>query len=324
VVEHGRQPKVTLALSYRFVTRRQSIKHPWKTHMSLRELAKTWVKANCPSTDLQNDFLKRLDDALQRGVGCSFIVGRELTKSTQPYLVCGYCGEFFAFQLTPSQATRMKVQDRSLVTSVGGRPHNHEPHPEPLVQLTGVKIDNAEQLDRSARIAGSLSISSGQLWAMPLAVQVVCEAPGSNSVILCHHFGHLPRGEDTLRFSLPPLIDLKDSEGRPFAGLLPLFIQIGIVGEPEANSKLNSNGLPKAPTFGQPPPVHPSMSMPGAMVQQRLGEHFVPPSPVPSLMTPDTMNFPPRPNAEPLPPLMEPSHRFRAISDISAVLVQIY
>jgi hypothetical protein len=291
--------------------------------MSLRELAKIWVKANCPSKDVQNDFLKRLDDALQRGVGCSFIVGRELTKSTQPYLVYGYCGEFFAFQLTLSQATRMKVQDRMLVASLGRKPQNHDSHPEPLVQLADVKVDNAEHLDRVARIAGSLSMSSGQLWAMPLAVQVVCESPGGNSVILYHHFDHLPRGKDTLRFSLPPPTDLKDNAGRPLAGLLPLFIQIGIVGEPEANSKLNSNGLPKAPTIGQPAPVHPSMSMPGAMVQQRLGEHFVPPLPVPSIITPDTMNFPPRPNAEPLALSPEPAHRFRAISDISAVLVQI-
>lgn len=291
--------------------------------MSLREIAKAWVKANCVSTDVQNEFLKRLDDALHRSVGCSFIVGQELTKSKQPYLVYGYCGEFFAFQLTPIQATRMKVQGRSLVASLGRKPQNHESHPEPLVQLMDVKIDSAEHLDRSTRISGSLSISSGQLWAMPLAVQAVCSSPGSNSVILYHHFDQLPRGEDVLRFSLPPLTDLKDSAGRPFAGLLAMFIQIGIVGEPETNSKLNSNGLPKAPTYGQPAPVHPNMSTPGAMVQQRLGEHFVPPSPVPSLMTPDTMNFPPRSNAVPLPPLMEPSHRFRAISDVAGVLGQL-
>lgn len=293
--------------------------------MTLRDLATTWIEANCPSKDLQNDFLRRLDEALMRSVGCSFIVGGQLTWAAKPYLVYCYCGEFFAFQLTPQQAASLNVQKNVLVSSFGLQRQNHQPRPQPLVQLKQVTIDHAERLDGSSSINGAISYWSDPMWALPLAVQVVCEPPGRNSTTLYHHFDRLSQGEGTLHFTLSPISTVGDPfgvrEAQAFEGVIPLFVQIGIVGEPEASSILHGPGIPEPPVFMHPHPL-PPLPIAFPVVRQPLGEPFVPPSPLPSRMTPDTMSFPPRQDAQPLVPLAAPSGRFRTISDIGVVLVQ--
>lgn len=79
--------------------------------MILQELATAWMRANCPNADVQRDVLRQLDDAIGRSVGCSFVIGRNLTKSGAPYLVHCFCGELFAFQLTAQQAAGLNLGD---------------------------------------------------------------------------------------------------------------------------------------------------------------------------------------------------------------------
>jgi len=138
--------------------------------MILRDLAAAWVRANCLGSDVQDDFLERLDDALRRGVGCSFVIGRKLMKDGKPHLVHCFCGELFAFQLTPRQASRLKVKDAMLVSASGLTEHDHEPHPDPPVRLEQVDVDSANALDRSKPITGTLTYRSDQMWVMPVAI----------------------------------------------------------------------------------------------------------------------------------------------------------
>lgn len=290
--------------------------------MLLRDLALAWVTANCPSSELQHDFVQRLDEALLRSVGCSFIIGRKLTKAGKPYLVHCFCGELFAFQLTPRQAARLKVTDAMLVSASGLTRHNHEPHPDPPVRLGQVEVDNAESLDRSVPTKGLLKYRADQWWMMPLAIRAACEPAGRASKALYHHLDGVPRGEGSVRFLLAPIGDLRDRQGQPFGGVLPLFFQLCIVGEPEKTSPATPFGpsthlghlLPRAPQ----PPMH------APPLPQMLGEPFIPPSPMPTLMSAETMSFPS--HADAWPPVTQASPappRFRAISDIRAVLVQV-
>lgn len=69
--------------------------------MLLRDLASAWVHSNCPLPDLQANFLDHFDRAADRGVTCSFTLGRELTRSGTSYLIYCYGGELFAFEFTP-------------------------------------------------------------------------------------------------------------------------------------------------------------------------------------------------------------------------------
>ena len=289
--------------------------------MDLRELASAWIRANCPRADVQDGFLQPLDEALHRGVGCSFLIGRELTKGGKPYVVHCFCGELFAFQLTPRQAARLQVNDAELVSARGVTQHDHEPHPEPPVRLEQVEVDSAGALDRSKPVTGTLTYRTDKWWVVPVAIQAACEPASGTSMVLYHHLDHLPRGDGTIRFSFPPIGELQDHQGAPFAGVLPLFFQLCIVGEPEKSCRTVSPGpatrpghlLPRATPAPPPPPI-----------QQKLGAHYVPPSLDPTLMTPETMALPPLVSPSQYVPQAGPNpNRLRAISDIRAVLVEV-
>jgi hypothetical protein len=120
--------------------------------MALRELAAAWVRANCPNPAVQRDFLRHLDRAMQRGVGCSFLIGRELTKSAKPTLVACHCGELFAFDLTLRRAERLHVNGDMLVCSQGATCQDHGSKPEPLIWLEEGEVDHAQALDLTRRL----------------------------------------------------------------------------------------------------------------------------------------------------------------------------
>lgn len=288
--------------------------------MILRELAAAWMGANCPSIAVQKRFLHQLDDAIGRSVGCSFLIGRKLTRSGAPYLVHCFCGELFAFQLTPRQADGLNLGDSQLVSTRGLTAHNHGFRPDSLMTLDQVAIDGADSLERSQPLRGTLKYRTDQWWVLPLALVAVCEPPGRTNVVLYHHMEQLAQGEGEVRFQLPSMIELRNRNGGPFTGVLPLFFQICIVGEPEKAVR-SALGVP-GPAHGSPETMH--FGSPHPVVQQKFGEPFILASPPPALMTPETMvafSFPdpgsPEADTRPNP------NRLRAVSDICVVLVEI-
>lgn len=291
--------------------------------MILREMAEVWVRANCPRVEVQDDILKWLDNALQRGVGCSFVVGRELTRSGHPFLVYFFCGELFAFQLTRQQAARLNPDETTLLSARGLNEQSHSPHPEPLVRLEKVVVDNAHALDRSAPLTGTVTYRTERTWFLPLAIQAVCEPPGRNNTVFFHHLFRLPQGEGAIQFSLSPLGDLKDQTNDPFVGALPLFFQMVLIGEPEKEPPEPASNKPwHSHGYRPPPPPLPAK-------KNVLGEPFVIASPIPAVVTTDSLKpFPPMPVRPSIhaphvaPPAPDPQ-RFRAVSDIRAVLVEV-
>jgi hypothetical protein len=170
--------------------------------MILRELAAGWMRANCPRSDVQEDFLQYLDGAIQSRVTCSFMIGRKLINSGKPFLVWCFCGEFFAFELTPRQAARLQVADSLLVCAKGVREYDRRPSVAPTVCLEHVEVNQAAALDRSSPIAGTLRYRTDQFILDPLAIQVIFEPPGRASCTHFHHLFNLPPPEGTLPFSV--------------------------------------------------------------------------------------------------------------------------
>lgn len=194
--------------------------------MALRELADAWVRANCPNPAVHKDFLEHLDRAVERNVGCSFLVGRELTKSAMPMLVACHCGELFAFELTQKRAKRLRVNDNMLVCWPGATRQDHGPKPEPLIWLEDVDVDHASFLDRSAAIIGTLRYRTDRLLLEPLAIHVVCEPPDRGSKTLYAYPPTLLPPDGAVRFSFSSLGDMPDRDGVPFTGAVPLFFRV--------------------------------------------------------------------------------------------------
>lgn len=121
------------------------------------------------------------------------------------------------------------------------------------------------------------------------------------------HLYDLQAGIQTIRFSLSAPQKLQGRNGEPFAGVMPLFFQAYLVGEPE-----QPNIGPHAPSMIPSLPQAPVASPP----LPKLGEPYVPP-PAGMLLKPSPL-FP-----VPSYPLVAPKPQvFRAISDIRAVLVE--
>lgn len=268
--------------------------------MGLRELAAAWVRANCPNPAVHKDFLHHLDRAVAHGVGCTFLVGRELTKRAKPMLVACHCGELFAFDLTIPQAEQVRVKNDMLVCSLGATQQNHSPKPEPLICLEAVEVDRAERLDPNEPITGTLQYRTIRPLLGPLAIHVTCEPPGRASITLYAYPPalHLPVGAVRIAFS--KLGDMCDREGVRFAGAVPLFFRIFTAEEP-VMPIVPARVAPTAPRHASP----------------------VPASGIPSIkpVSPASSAFPPP--YDPRPPFAPASAEVRPISDIRAVLVEV-
>ena len=281
--------------------------------MILRDLAAAWVRANCPWSDVQSNFLKSLDAAIESRVNCSFIIGHGVVGSGKPYWVWCFCGEFFAFELTPQQAARLRVPDQGFVCATGKRQYDQEQRPAPTVWIEHVEVNQAAVLDRSLPITGTLRYRTDQFLLDPLAIRVVFEPPGRRGHINFHHLHFLRPPEGTLQFSVTPFGNLLDDNGTPFTGILPLFFQIWTA------------GVPPRPGFG-PSPFPQVVGMPAPQPNQPF--HPLGWQPVAAL--PPFMPGPVQPAASPYPPPYDPfgqanppAQQERPISDIRAVLVEI-
>jgi len=190
------------------------------------DMAKIWVEASCPEPKVRADLLRHLKEALGRGVGCSFLLGSDLTRSGKPTMVYCFCGELFTFELTADQAEHLRLEPGLLVAARGLSQHDHDSRPEPLVRLRRVEVANGEALDRQAPVKAILEYQTDRWWHLPLVVQVTCEPAGCTRMVLYHHLVNLPSGEGTIHVSLPKLDGLLDRHGQPLTGVLPLFFEI--------------------------------------------------------------------------------------------------
>ena len=276
--------------------------------MALRELAAAWVRANCPNPAVHKDFLEHLDRAVARGVGCSFLIGRELTKRAKSMLVACHCGELFAFDLTQKRAKKLRVNDNMLVCWPGATRQDHGPKPEPLVSIEEVDVDHASSLDRSAAITGTLHYRTSRLLLEPLALHVTCEPPDRSSMTLYAYPPALHPPAGAVRFSFSSLGEMPDPHGIPFSGAVPLFFQVF-----SAEASVISAVAPHiAPKIGE------------SSVAQLLSHHSPPPiSGWPSIkpVMPANSTFPPTYDPGVLSP--PAATEVKPVSDIRAVLVDI-
>lgn len=255
--------------------------------------------------------MARVDKALERGVGAWLLVGKHLTRSGKAFLIQCFCGEFFVYQLTPRQAAVMGAEPDILSSGYGVTPHHHEPRGETTVRLGEVRIELADQLMLQQSIRGRLNYSSDWTYPIPLALQVSCETVSRTSKLLYHHLGKLVAGDGVLEFSLPPIGDLDDRQGRSFRGLLPLYLQLCVV---------QTGGLDLLPDIAPLGTIHPEILDVLHYIEETRPR---PPEKKSSIARPTGLSDRPE-NRTAIPSPGQPRmQRFWGLSDIRAALVEI-
>ena len=253
--------------------------------------------------------------AIQSGVNCSFMIGRNLMKSGKPFLVSCFGDEFFAFELSPRQATRLGIVPNTLVSARGLQKNSLVPRPAPTIWLEQIEVNQAAAIDRGLPISGTLRYRTDQFTLDPLALRIFVEPPGRTNRTDYFHLIGLRPPEGTLQFSVAPLGDLLDRSEMPFASIFPLFFQIWTTVDPLATG---IDSFPILPAAGKP------FSQPKQPV---IPQAWQPVSPFQSLlrapMQPATSTYPP-----PYDPIGQAittpqAQHEKPISDIRAVLVEI-
>jgi hypothetical protein len=217
--------------------------------MILREMATLWVRANIPYADVQAIFVQHLENSIRRQVTCSFTIGHKLTKSNRPFLVYGFRGELFVFELSPEQAHRLGIKETEIRCADSIRPATWNQAIEPMVRLDNIRVEGSTSLDRESRITGSLSYRSERSFLEPLALRVVCDPPGRGCTTFYHHLSLLKQPEGDMKFATDKLGDLTNKQGEKFVGIVPLFFQIWTAAELQ-------NPQPASLAFPKPTPVH--------------------------------------------------------------------
>lgn len=271
-----------------------------KPTMNLHEVAMNWVYANCTIRDVHRDVEAVLQQGLQDGRSCSFTMGGGLIKNRQPYLICCFDGEFYAFQLTPRQAARLGLAHDQMASATGVRRVLSRPAIDPVVTIVGVEVDQAWALQRDSPISGAVHYQAQRSVLEPVAIRAECELPGHGNIQLCHYLFSLVQPDGTAPFTLPPLGNLPDQHGQEFSGVMPMFFQVWTAPDASTPMPPQPKGFGAIPDWQAPTSTIPFTTLPAAPA----GPSY-PPTYDPGLTAPQ---------AKPEP---------RPISDVRAILVEI-
>ncbi|MFO0915278.1 MAG: hypothetical protein U0795_20115 [Pirellulales bacterium] len=230
--------------------------------MNLREITMNWVCANCTIQDVHRDVETVIGRALQEGRSCSFTMGAGLIKNRKPYLIYCFDGEFYAFQLTPRQVTRLGLRHDQMASKTGCHRGLGQPVVDPIVTIDGIEVNHAWALNRELPITGTLRYQAQRPIFEPVAIRVECEPPARGSIQLCHFLFGLMLLDGAIHFSFPPMGELADHHGQKFSGVMPLFFQMWTAPESSPPTPPESNGFGFQQDWLAPPSTGPYAALP--------------------------------------------------------------
>lgn len=194
----------------------------------LRETALAWVQANCPLRALQRDVGQFLDASAARGHDCWMVIGRDLTRRRQPFLLQCFADELFVFQLTEQQAAARDVGPAGLLQGSNPRKLGVRADP-PLVAIERFEVEGHALTCRQP-IVGRLRYDVGAGIASDVCVRLdYALGRDSHTAWDYTHRALQGRGELEVRF-LPIAPEPVAAVG--FRGPLALFVHVVEVREP--------------------------------------------------------------------------------------------
>src|SRR5689334_7738473 len=109
---------------------------------ALREKAVGWFKTN---SRLEEQSLAKMAGVVtgfvRDGHNFTFLLGSDLTKRGKPFMLCGWAGEFFPFELTAGQARSLGMKPNHLSANANRRYGQRAA--APVAELSDLKIPGA-------------------------------------------------------------------------------------------------------------------------------------------------------------------------------------
>jgi len=186
-----------------------------------RELTIAWAKCNCPDLRVVKDVVLRLDEAKGRHI--YLVVGRNLTRSKEAYLVISQRREMFAFELTPKQEANLDAHANALGALVQAKHEDIEADApdDPIITIANLIIENADGLSGRETLSGQVEYQSSQPLLDGIAIRLMFQMPGGAMISHFHHPHGPLLGQGVLKFRMSPLL----SDGvRELPKTLPVFV----------------------------------------------------------------------------------------------------
>lgn len=206
----------------------------------LEDLANAWLNANCPMPKVRRDLVRELLGAERKGSNFSAAIGRNLTKSHKPYLVCGYAGELFVFELNQRQAGSLEAKDNTVTFHGFGRPELLR-GPPPVVRLDDFHLDPISNRKDTDPISGECRYSVAAHLPIPYAAMAAYELGPSRFVASwCYPFDQLQAPGGVMRLQFPPIRFPDDPDATPWTGSTVIFVRLCLT----VDSKSSEGRLP--------------------------------------------------------------------------------
>jgi serine/threonine protein kinase len=157
-----------------------------------RDEAIAWLRDHHsgPEGTLVRDLAANFDRAPDAIDGFLVMIGPRLLRSRQPTLLAATLGRFFVFPLRDEQSRELALKEGA-VHFHGYRKIANPRRTLPHVKLTDLKIDQAQGLDLSAKITGSVAYEvQGPALQGPFAVGAWFKSTGEKATRAHQRFGH--------------------------------------------------------------------------------------------------------------------------------------
>jgi hypothetical protein len=202
---------------------------------SLIALASSWVQANCPDRKLRSDLIRRLEEAEEKQLNCSFTIGPALTKSSTPYLVHCYSDQLFVFPLTAAQVQRLEIgRKRMRYTEHAPRQDADSAFPV-YVMVDELEIENGANLRNSALIQGRCTYSMRGIWQEPFTLGLEFELKGVGNVLAwALPIDGILQPDGVLHFSFPSIASVFGQATATWTGTTAVFLRLYTL--PDENS----------------------------------------------------------------------------------------
>lgn len=142
---------------------------------SAKDKAIQWMKDNnrwTPDAPIVVGFVKELEEVITGGKDCQWSLGAGLTKAAKPFLLAWHSGQFFAIELTATQATALEIASMSRTMQRQGDARESGPPAEPLATLSAAEIKDAAALAPTQAITGKLSFRRERIQAEDVAIRL--------------------------------------------------------------------------------------------------------------------------------------------------------
>jgi hypothetical protein len=200
----------------------------------LEDLANAWLNANCPLPKVRRDFMRGILDAKRKGRNCMVIIGRYLTKSRKPFLVCGYAGELFVFELSPRQAENFGAAHDSMAVHRMGGDIELLRAPPPVVRLDAFQLHSLPDRKDTDPISGTCRYSVAATLHVPYAGMITYEpGPPQHVTGWCYPEELLSAPGGTLQLSFSPVRRADDVESPPWNGTMVVFVRLCLMVAPK-------------------------------------------------------------------------------------------